>query len=169
MKNLFTIVMVVFCIGTCYSQNDFETRYYTIDARSLISPAGIAFVLEQTPGRVKSSFTLGEAPSYQNTLNTNAINTTNYWQAVDIAKAMASNTNSYNNSQFDTSRLREKQFGFSIQANGVDTSFEFRDGQTRVRNDVYKEQGVPFLQNRYQRPYYRANPFRVNTGIYYGN
>ena len=66
-------------------------------------------------------------------------------------------------------RLQEKQFGFSIQGNGGNTSFEFGDGQTRVRNDVYKDQSTPFLLNGYQRPYYRTNPFRVNRGVYYGN
>ena len=95
--------------------------------------------------------------------------TSNYWQPVDIAQAMTSSTIAYNNSQFDTSKLKEKQFGFSIQGNGGNTSFEFSDGKTRVRNDVYKEQGMPFLQNRYQRPYNTINPFRVNRGIYYGN
>ena len=83
--------------------------------------------------------------------------------------AMASNTVAYNNDQFNTTKLQEKQFGISTQGNGGNTSFEFGDNQTRVRNDVYKEQGMPFLQNRYQRPYYRANPFRVNRGVYYDN
>jgi len=169
MKNLFTIITVIFSVSISFSQNDFETRYYTIGPRSLVSPSSIAFVLDQKPNKIKSSFTLGEAPSYQNTLNTNAISTSNYWQPVDIAQAMTSSTIAYNNSQFDTSKLKEKQFGFSIHGNGGNTSFEFSDGKTRVRNDVYKEQGMPFLQNRYQRPYNTINPFRVNRGIYYGN
>ena len=169
MKNLFTIITVIFSVSICVSQNDFETRYYTIDAKSLLYPSSMSFVLEQVPKKNKSSFTLEKAPSYKNALNTNAINTNNYWQPVDIAQAMRSNTSPYNNSQFDTARLREKQFGLSIKGNGGNTSFELSDGQTRVRNEVYKEQGMPFLQNRYQRPYYRANPFRVNRGVYYDN
>ena len=169
MKNLFTIIAILFSISMSFSQNDFETRYYTINANSLIIPPSIKSVIDEMPDKINSSFTLGEAPSYQNTLNTNAISPSNYWQPVDIAMAMASNTIAYNNSQFDTSRLKEKQFGFSIQGNGGNTSFEFSDGQTRVRNDVYKEQAMPFLQNGYQKPYYRANPFRVNRGVYYDN
>ena len=169
MKNLFTIITIIFSVSISFSQNDFETRYYTIGPTSLVVPTSIESVIDEMPDKINSSFTLGEAPSYQNTLNTNAISPSNYWQPVDIAMAMASNTIAYNNSQFDTSRLKEKQFGFSIQGNGGNTSFEFSDGQTRVRNDVYKEQGMPFLQNRYQRPYYRTNPFRVNRGVYYGN
>mgnify|MGYP000329873804 CR=1 FL=1 len=84
----------------------------------------------------------------------------------------ASFTNDLGADSLDTVELImefEKQFGISIQGNGGNTSFEFGDNQTRVRNDVYKEQGMPFLQNRYQRPYYRANPFRVNRGVYYDN
>jgi len=169
MKNLFTIITILFSVGMSFSQNDFETRYYTINANTLIIPPSIGSVLDEMPDKINSSFTLGEAPSYQNTLNTNAISTSNYWQPVDIALAMTSNTVAYNNSQFNTTKLQEKQFGFSIQGNGGNTSFEFGDGQTRVRNDVYKDQSTPFLQNGYQRPYYRTNPFRVNRGVYYGN
>lgn len=169
MKNLFTIIAILFSISMSFSQNDFETRYYTINANSLIIPPSIKSVIDEMPDKINTSFTLGEAPSYQNTLNTNAISTSNYWQPVDIAMAMASNTVAYNNDQFNTTKLQEKQFGISIQGNGGNTSFEFGDNQTRVRNDVYKEQGMPFLQNRYQRPYYRANPFRVNRGVYYDN
>ena len=99
MKNLFTIIAILFSISMSFSQNDFETRYYTINANSLIIPPSIKSVIDEMPDKINTSFTLGEAPSYQNTLNTNAISTSNYWQSVDIAMAMASNTVAYNNDQ----------------------------------------------------------------------
>ena len=78
----------------------------------LVVPPSIGSVLDEMPDKINSSFTLGEAPSYQNTLNTNAISTSNYWQPVDIALAMASNTVAYNNSQFDTSKTTRETIWF---------------------------------------------------------
>ena len=95
MKNLFTIITIIFSVSISFSQNDFDTRYYTINANSLIIPPSIESVIDEMPDKINSSFTLGEAPSYQNTLNTNAISPSNYWQPVDIAMAMASNTIAY--------------------------------------------------------------------------
>jgi hypothetical protein len=163
------IKVFLICIGIpclSFAQNDFETRYFTINATSLPDMSGIPSILDILPKTTKGSFTLGEAPTYQNALNTNTINTHNYWQPVDIGLAMNSNTITYSNTQFNASKLQEKQFGFSISGNGGVTSFEFSDGETKVRNDVYKEQGAPFLINSYQqRPYYRRNPFRVNRSM----
>jgi len=108
MKNLFTIIAILFSISMSFSQNDFETRYYTINANSLIIPPSIKSVIDEMPDKINTSFTLGEAPSYQNTLNTNAISTSNYWQSVDIAMAMASNTVAYNNDQFKPLKTKRK-------------------------------------------------------------
>jgi hypothetical protein len=146
-----------------FSQNDFETRYFTIDATSLEELPSIPSILDTMP-ETKGSFTLGEAPSYQDALNANSININNYWQPVDIASAMTSKTITYSNKKFSTSKLQEKQFGISISGNGGNTTFDFSDGQTQVRNEVYQEQRTPFLLNPYnqQQTYYNRNPFRVN-------
>jgi hypothetical protein len=143
-----------------FSQNDFETRYYVINAESLPEPPSIPSILDEIPKK-KGSFTLGDAPTYLNVRNANSINTTNYWQPVDIASAMQSNTISYSNKQFNVSRLQQKQFGFSVTGNGGSTNFEFSDGETRVTNQVYQQQLSPLVLDPYQ-PYFRRNPYRTN-------
>lgn len=163
--DIFVVMKIIAFLCIClpllsFAQNDFETRYYTIDAKSLTDIPSIPSILDAMPEAPKGSFTLGEAPSYKDALNASTINPNNYWQPVDIASAMASNTIPYNNKQFSTSKLQEKQFGFSISGNGGTTSFEFSDGETRVKNDVYEEQGVPFLVNPYQ-SFYRRRPYGV--------
>lgn len=158
MRILFYICIFIPLLS--FGQNDFETRYFTIDAASLPNIPSVPSILDAMPEVPKGSFTLGEAPSYRDARNANTINTDNYWQPVDIASAMASNTIPLNNNQFTTSRLQEKQFGISISGNGGTTNFDFSDGETRVQNKVYQEQRSPFLLDP-SRSYNSRNPYWV--------
>ncbi len=126
-----------------FSQNDFESRYYTIDVESLpdIPQApSLLMELDKIKNTKESQFTLGASPSYSETRNNTTINSTNYWQPVDMTEALVSSTVPYNNSQFKTQQLQNKQFGFSISGNGGETTFDFGDGETKVQNSVYSNQ-----------------------------
>ena len=145
-----------------FSQNDFETRYYTIDAGSLPEAPQVPTLLmelDKKKNAVKSTFTLGASPSYQDAKNAFSINSSNYWQPVDMTTALAGNTIPYDNSQFTVSQLQKKQFGFSISGNGGETSFDFGDGEARVQNRVYSNQQRPFYIEEPTRRFYRPRPY----------
>jgi hypothetical protein len=150
-----------------FSQNDFDSRYYTIDGESLPEIPQIPTLLmelNKSKNIINGSFTLGASPSYQETRNTFTISSSNYWQPVDMTQALASKKVPYDNSQFKVQQLQKKQFGFSVSGNGGETSFDFGDGETRVQNSTYQNQQRPFYieepQRRAFRP--RAYPFYRN-------
>lgn len=159
MKQFIYIVLLVpiFMIG----QNDFETRYFTINATSLPeAPEMIQILKEENP--IKGSYTLGASPSYEKARSSFSINATNYWQPVDMAAALKSTYSDFTDPSVITQKVQEKQFGVTISGNGGNTSFDFGDGKTRVRNSVYQE----------QRPFILAEPgdrfYRNSSYLYQG-
>lgn len=150
----YLVYIFLFSCTQVVAQNDFETRYYTINLESLPNISKAASVLGKMPKQNKGSFNLGAAPSYQNTKNSFTITASNYWQPVDMADALTGSTIPYSNSQFTTTRLQEKQFGITIQGSTGQTSFDFGEAGTQIKNDVYINQQHPFL-NPARLPMYR--------------
>ncbi len=122
-------------------QNDFNTRYFTIEATTqteLPTPALSSFQKKvQTSIYKKSMFS---------DFTNQQVTSQNYWQAVDM---VATTENRQPNSRVSLERL---QSGFNNNSvYGYQT-----DGKTRVRNEVYRDQ-------QYYSPIYNLN------GSYYRN
>lgn len=113
-------------------QNDFETRYFTINATSLPEVETLtAFKIDfNTP----KDFRVKSITEY------NKVTTENYWQPVDMA-AVASEQAKYINTNYNTNFLNQK-----FNTNAV-LQYE-RDFSTKVENTVYQEQrGLFFVDN----------------------
>ncbi|GEQ87255.1 hypothetical protein ULMS_27630 [Patiriisocius marinistellae] len=141
-----------------WSQNDFETRYFTIDAESLPEIPEVAFIPKKQQLENTGTLTLEKTPTFNSVLDAYKISTDNYWQPVDMTVALGGSTVNYSDPSLRLKKLQEKQFGFTITGNGGRSSFEFSDGQTTVRNNVYQEQR-PFYIHQNNQPRYYRNPF----------
>lgn len=164
MKITLYLFLIISFVG--FGQNDFESRYYTINAESLPDVPQVPTLLmelNKNKKTTKGTFTLGASPSYQETKNEFTINSSNYWQPVDMTQALTSNTVPYDNSQFTVNQLQKKQFGFTISGNGGETTFDFGDGESRVQNSVYTKQR-PFYIEEPTRRIYRPRPYPFYRG-----
>ncbi|NND63086.1 MAG: hypothetical protein HKN48_07805 [Flavobacteriaceae bacterium] len=134
------------------AQFDFETRYFKIDAASLPDVEALsAFDINfETP----SKFDIDALKNY------NKVTANNYWQPVDMAKAVDEITR-YEKNDFNINKLQSKMF-----ARGGTAQYG-ADGATAVKNTVYKEQrGLDFLDPC---PPFgvcgRCAPYRVGRGF----
>lgn len=139
MKYIRSILLLLPLLGI--SQNDFESRYFTIAATTeteLPTPALSAFEKKAQTSMYKQSL-FSDFTNQQVTAQ-------NYWQSVDM---VATSENRQPNGRVSLERLES---GFNHKkVYGYQT-----DGKTRVRNEVY-------LDQQYYSPIY--NPY----GSYYRN
>ncbi|MGJ8665769.1 MAG: hypothetical protein ACSHW7_05340 [Patiriisocius sp.] len=155
MKKLFLFLLFPLM---AWSQNDFETRYFTIDAESLPDVPEVTFIPKTQNTETKGTMTLEKTPTFNSVLDAYKISSENYWQPVDMTVALGGSTVNYSDPSLRLKKLQEKQFGFTITGNGGNSSFEFSDGQTTVRNSVYREQR-PFYIFQSDQPRYYRNPY----------
>mgnify|MGYP001548615756 CR=1 FL=1 len=114
------------------AQFDFETRYFTIDETSL--PEAPQFnelpdLRSLSTKEVSGSFILDNIPTFAGTLSSFKIDTSNYWEPVNMRDALNSSSN-YMAPNYDVAALNAKTYGFTSYA---------ADGSTKVKNTVYTE------------------------------
>ncbi len=150
MKKWFFIFALI--PGISIAQYDFDTRYFTIDAGSLPDVEELtSFDLQfETP----SSFDIDALKNYDK------VTANNYWQPVDMAKAV-DEIERYQQNEFDLNRLQSKMF-----ARGGTAQYG-TDAASAVKNTVYREQrGLDFLDPC---PPFgicsRCAPYRVGRGF----
>lgn len=133
-------------------QYDFETRYFTIDAASLPEvPEIMSYQLDRNSNA---------AFEIKNFSDFNKVTANNYWEAVDMAAALEKKEG-YRKSEVSVKNLNQK-----FSALGGTAQYE-RDGSTKVKNTVYKEQrGLDFMNPC---PPFgicpRCAPYRVGRGF----
>ncbi|MDT0556607.1 hypothetical protein [Patiriisocius hiemis] len=138
-KLLFLFVFIPF---TGFSQLDFETRYFTIDAESLPLIEDLA------------TFSLTTSPTmFDSQLPTFKMNEENYRTPVNMTEALAERQNYITKKWDGKTKATPKGLSFSFSVNGSNS----RNGTTNygVKNSVYQE----------QRPVYFCSPldiYRVN-------
>jgi len=145
-----------------FGQYDFDTRYFTINASSL--PEAPQFdsaekfnSLLSNPSEDKSgTFTLDNIPTFAATLRSYRINTSNYWQPVDMMGAINTKKD-YVDSSLKIAPEDLRGLRFTVYTS---------DGASKVTNSVYTEvRGLDLLF-----PYppnsicYRCSPYRFNRG-----
>ena len=141
------------------AQNDFDTRYFTINAESLPDVPKIEGFFVANKDFKEGSYSLAGIPTYANTLQSFQINADNYWQPVDIATVL-NKKNGYVDTKIDLPSIQQKQFGVIFKGTNSTTEFSI-DSPNGVKNQVYKEQrafyiyqpGAPNFYN-YSRRYY---------------
>ena len=110
---------------TMLGQYDFDTRYFTIDAESLPEVPEISSI--QLERNSRNDFSIRTFSDF------NRVTANNYWEAVDMAAALEKKEG-FKKSEVSVKALNQK---FSVFGGG--TQYE-RDGSTKVKNQVYKEQ-----------------------------
>lgn len=135
------------------AQYDFESRYFTIDAKSLPEvPELSAFDINFGP---KRDF------SIRNITDFNKVTSNNYWEAVDMAAAIEKQEKFKTNNNYNVEALQQQYYAF-----GGNAQYN-PDGSTKVTNFVYKEQrGLDMLDPC---PPFgicaRCAPYRVGRGF----
>lgn len=113
-------------------QYDFDTRYFTINATSLPEAPSLDKTLELTMvDETPDTFILDNTPTFEATLKSLRINSSNYWEAVDMRTALGSSTR-YIDTNINITPIKTEYNGFSV-------SMYASDGSSRVKNTVYKE------------------------------
>lgn len=140
MKKLL-FLLIVSATSIMLGQEGFESRYFTIDQKSLPE------IPRADDG---SSFSLSKAPTLVKKLYSLEVTKENYWQPVDMARAVAENNN-YVEYHLDLNRPKPKKSGVSLSfgAEEYGTSSE-------VKNTVYKE----------SRGWYDIRPSNYSLGRY---
>lgn len=108
-----------------FGQYDFETRYFTMDAKALPEVPEISSF--QLNWKAPAAFEIKKFSDF------NQVTSNNYWEAVDMAAALAEKE-SYKKAEVKVKALQQK-----FSPYGGTAQYE-RDGSTKVRNTVYKEQ-----------------------------
>jgi len=115
------------------AQYDFDSRYFTITESSL--PEAPNFddspQLLTSTKETSSTFLLDSTPTFEATLRSLRISSSNYWEPVDMMNALEPSKTYVNpNISFEPIKKDKKGFSVSVYAS---------DGSTRVKNTVYKE------------------------------
>ena len=130
MKNLlyFLVLLGPFI---AMGQYDFDTRYFTINAASL--PEAPKFdklsELMKVTDEAPASFILDNTPTFEATLKSLRISSSNYWEPVDMRNASGSEKN-FVDTIWETDPIKTKYYG---------TSGYSADGASKVTNTVYVE------------------------------
>lgn len=162
MKN--QLVKIFFLLPfLAFGQYDFETRYFTINSTSL--PEAPQFdstekfnSLLSNPAEVKSgTFTLDKIPTFAATLRSYRINTSNYWQPVDMMGAVSKSKN-YTDSSLMIAPEELKGLRFTVYT---------ADSASKVTNTVYTEvRGLDLLSPCPPHGICpRCAPYRSNRGF----
>jgi hypothetical protein len=119
------------------AQFDFDSRYFTINASSL--PEAPQFEPMPTFGKVLSlnesskensgSFSLDSTPTFAATLNALKMNSSNYWEPVDMMSAASASINRLK-TKWDIAPLKPEVYGFTVYN---------ADAASKVKNSVYVE------------------------------
>lgn len=113
-----------------YAQFDFDTRYFTINAKSLPEVEELS----------KSSFSISNAPVLTKKIKTFRMNTDNYRETVEMAIAI-NESQRFIKPKVDVSSIQQKYFSY------VNKNIPYNSaGNTGVKNIAYKEvRGLDFL------------------------
>lgn len=113
------------------AQYDFDTRYFTINSESLaVAPkSDKKFETTKKIDEPQGTFTLELTPTFSATLKSLKINSSNYWEPVDMMDVV-STSNTYINPSWEVDPFESEFYG---------TSGYSADGATKVTNTVYSE------------------------------
>ncbi len=101
MKKILIAILIFFPL-ILLGQNDFDTRYFTINAKSL----------PELPQITSSSFTLYKAPVLSQKLPSFKMTKENFWQPVDMAEAI-SDSRKFVNSAVNINPINAKEYGLT--------------------------------------------------------
>ena len=123
------------------AQYDFDSRYFTINATSL--PAAPKYDKMEAVLNPKEedtgSFFLDDIPSFEATLSSLRISSSNYWEPVDMRNAIG-NPNTYIDTNINITPVKKDNDGLRV-------SVYSSDGSSRVNNTVYQEfRGLDIIQ-----------------------
>lgn len=147
---IFLLFLIVILPLITYGQNDFESRYFTIDATSL----------PVIPQNISPSFSLNKAPVLGKKVKAFKMTAENFWQPVNMAEAI-SESNKYLRSNVDISPINAKSYGLTGFSGYSD------DHVSSPVNLVYKESRGLYLLDPY--PRYRicssCVSYRIDRGF----
>ena len=119
------------------SQFDFDSRYFTINASSL--PEAPKFELTPTFEKMLSlsdkadeksgSFSLDNTPTFAATLSAMKMDSSNYWEPVDMMGAASASSNRLS-TKWDIAPLKSETYGYGVYS---------ADASSKVKNSVYVE------------------------------
>lgn len=119
MKKLLFLVLLLPALAV--AQNDFETRYFTINATSL---PDVTDLME---------FSFDESPIVKRSLNEFDMNVQNYRKPVDMASVVGAQKRSFATKEYSIEGLQSQYNGFGSAAQYSP------DGSTQLVNPVYKD------------------------------
>lgn len=127
------LTYIILFLAPCLAlgQYDFDTRYFTIDETSLPEVPNYDTMLELGPltEQAASTFTLDNTPTFEATLRSLRISSSNYWEPVDMRTAVGS-SETYIDTNLNISPLKNRSYEMGSYS---------ADGATKVKNTVYTE------------------------------
>jgi hypothetical protein len=129
--NKLICLLLILMPSLLVAQYDFDTRYFTINAESLPEAPQFSksFGLSNDAKESAGTFTLDATPTFSATLNSLKINSSNYWEPVDMMNAV-SVTNNYVSTNLNVAPIKAGNFGFAVYTS---------DNSSKVKNTVYAE------------------------------
>ncbi len=139
-------------------QYDFDTRYFTINVASLPEAPELdqKWELSTSNDESQRTFILDNTPTFEATLRSLRISSSNYWEPVDMRNA-SNTTENYIDTTWEINPAKTSYYG---------TSSYKADGATKVTNTVYSEvRGLDLLDRCPPVGICpRCTPYRFNQG-----
>ena len=136
MKKLALIILILLPM-LATAQFDFDSRYFTINASSLpeapqfepMPTFGKMLSLSDSANEKSGSFSLDNTPTFAATLSALKMNSSNYWEPVDMMNAANASSNRLK-TKWDIAPLQSETYGYTVYS---------ADASSKVKNNVYVE------------------------------